>query len=66
MTTGAGVAISQLATQLRVDTIRCSTAAGSGHPTLSLSAADLTAVPPANHFGYGSSAPAFRPTTSAA
>src|SRR5215471_2536817 len=34
----------QLAQQLRVDSIRCSTAAGSGHPTSSMSAADLMAV----------------------
>jgi len=33
-----------LAQQLRVDSIRSSTAAGSGHPTSSLSAADLLAV----------------------
>src|SRR6059036_2989513 len=33
-----------LARQLRVDSIRCSTAAGSGHPTSSMSAADLMAV----------------------
>src|SRR5438876_10563752 len=33
-----------LAQQLRVDSIRCSTAAGSGHPTSSMSAADLMAV----------------------
>src|SRR2546428_8471296 len=33
-----------LARQLRIDSIRCSTAAGSGHPTSSLSAADLIAV----------------------
>nr|BBH92477.1 transketolase [Thermogemmatispora argillosa] len=33
-----------LAQQLRVDSIRCTTAAGSGHPTSSLSAADLMAV----------------------
>lgn len=33
-----------LARQLRVDSIRISTAAGSGHPTSSLSAADLMAV----------------------
>ena len=33
-----------LAAQLRIDSIRCSTAAGSGHPTSSLSAADLMAV----------------------
>ena len=30
--------------QLRVDSIRCTTAAGSGHPTSSMSAADLMAV----------------------
>jgi transketolase len=34
----------QIAAQLRVDSLRCSTAAGSGHPTSSLSAADLMAV----------------------
>jgi transketolase len=33
-----------LGQQLRVDSIRCSTAAGSGHPTSSMSAADLIAV----------------------
>ncbi|MFE7351748.1 transketolase [Streptomyces sp. NPDC057543] len=34
----------QLAQQLRVDSVRASTAVGSGHPTSSLSAADLMAV----------------------
>jgi transketolase len=34
----------ELAQQLRVDSIRCSSAAGSGHPTSSMSAADLMAV----------------------
>src|ERR1700682_4754813 len=34
----------KLGQQLRVDSIRCSTAAGSGHPTSSMSAADLIAV----------------------
>ena len=34
----------ELARQLSVDSIRCSTAAGSGHPTSSMSAADLVAV----------------------
>jgi transketolase len=34
----------ELAAQLGVDSIRCSTAAGSGHPTSSLSAAHLVAV----------------------
>src|ERR1019366_10730726 len=41
-----------LATQLRVDSIRCSTEAGSGHPTSSLSAADLMAVLLAGHLRY--------------
>src|SRR5690348_16329983 len=36
--------IRDLGQQLRVDSIRCSTAAGSGHPTSSMSAADLIAV----------------------
>jgi transketolase len=34
----------ELAAQLRVDCIRCTTAAGSGHPTSGMSAADLMAV----------------------
>jgi transketolase len=34
----------ELAAQLRVDSIRCTTAAGSGHPTSGMSAADLMAV----------------------
>ena len=41
-----------LARQLRADSIRCSTAAGSGHPTSSLSAADLMAVLQAGHLRY--------------
>ena len=41
-----------LARQLRVDSIRCSTAAGSGHPTSSLSAADLIAVLLSGHLRY--------------
>src|SRR6516165_4450147 len=36
--------IHEMAQQLRVDSIRCSTAAGSGHPTSSMSAADVMAV----------------------
>ena len=36
--------LAELARQLRIDSIRCSTKAGSGHPTSSLSAADLMAV----------------------
>ena len=42
----------ELAQQLRVDSIRCSTSAGSGHPTSSMSAADLMAVLMARHFRY--------------
>ncbi|HEX2054392.1 MAG TPA: transketolase [Actinomycetota bacterium] len=41
-----------LARQLRADIIRTSTAAGSGHPTSSLSAADLMAVLLAGHLRY--------------
>src|SRR5437763_2203802 len=44
--------VREVAQQLRVDSIRCSTAAGSGHPTSSLSAADLMAVLLARHFRY--------------
>ncbi len=42
----------ELAAQLRVDSIRCSTHAGSGHPTSSLSAADLIAVLLSRHLRY--------------
>jgi transketolase len=41
-----------LAQQLRVDSIRCTTAAGSGHPTSSMSAADLLAVLLAGYLRY--------------
>jgi transketolase len=44
--------IHELAQQLRVDSIRSSTAAGSGHPTSSMSAADLMAVLLARHLRY--------------
>lgn len=44
--------VGQLAAQLRVDAIRASTAAGSGHPTSSMSAADLMAVLLARHLRY--------------
>ena len=36
--------VAELAAQLRVDSIRSSTSAGSGHSTSSMSAADLLAV----------------------
>ncbi len=41
-----------LATQLRADSIRCTTAAGSGHPTSSMSAADLMSVLLYEHLNY--------------
>jgi len=44
--------VRDLAAQLRVDSIRCSTSAGSGHPTSSMSAADLMAVLMARHLQY--------------
>jgi transketolase len=42
----------ELAQQLRVDGIRASTKAGSGHPTSGMSAADLVAVLATRHFRY--------------
>ena len=42
----------ELGQQLRVDAVRASAKAGSGHPTSSMSAADLAAVLLANHFRY--------------
>ena len=48
---------SELAAQLRVDSIRSSSAAGSGHPTSSMSAADLMAVLMAKHLRYDFDAP---------
>jgi transketolase len=42
----------ELAAQLRVDSIRSSTSAGSGHPTSSMSAADLLAVLVTRHLRY--------------
>src|SRR6516164_6921571 len=44
--------LAELAAQLRVDSIRAATSAGSGHPTSSMSAADLAAVLLARHFRY--------------
>src|SRR4029077_4632145 len=44
--------VSDLAAQLRVDSIRSSTSAGSGHPTSSMSAADLLAVLVTRHLRY--------------
>jgi len=42
----------ELAAQLRVDSVRSSTSAGSGHPTSSMSAADLLAVLVSRHLHY--------------
>ncbi len=46
-----------LAQQLRVDSIRCTTAAGSGHPTSSMSAADLMSVLMLSYLHYDFNAP---------
>src|SRR6266516_1131836 len=47
----------ELGQQLRVDSIRAAAAAGSGHPTSSMSAADLMAVLLAKHLRYDFDAP---------
>ncbi|MGW5862979.1 transketolase [Streptomyces sp. NPDC055239] len=44
--------LAPLARQLRVDSVRAADAAGSGHPTSSMSAADLMAVLLARHLHY--------------
>jgi transketolase len=49
--------VAELAAQLRVDSIRSSTSAGSGHPTSSMSAADLLAVLVTRHLHYDWEAP---------
>lgn len=56
-TTGLGKDVSldvvaDLAAQLRVDSIRSATSAGSGHPTSSMSAADILAVLVSRHLHY--------------
>jgi transketolase len=51
-------ALRELAAQLRVDSIRASAAAKSGHPTSSMSAADLLAVLLADHLRYDFDDPA--------
>ncbi|MGH7686317.1 MAG: transketolase [Candidatus Dormibacteria bacterium] len=45
-------ALRDVAQQLRIDGIRASTKAGSGHPTSSMSAADIIAVLAARHLRY--------------
>jgi transketolase len=49
--------VRELAQQLRVDSIRAAAAAGSGHPTSSMSAADLMAVLLTGHLRYDFAAP---------
>lgn len=49
--------LAELGRQLRVDAVRCSAAASSGHPTSSMSAADLIAVLAARHLRYDFEAP---------
>jgi transketolase len=52
-TTNADLALAaELGQQLRVDSVRSSTSAGSGHPTSSMSAADLMAVLVSRHLRY--------------
>ncbi|MGH8793804.1 MAG: transketolase, partial [Stackebrandtia sp.] len=49
--------LSELGQQLRVDAVRCTSAAASGHATSALSAADLMAVLLARHLRYDFDAP---------
>ncbi|WP_345025452.1 transketolase, partial [Actinomadura keratinilytica] len=49
--------VRELGRQLRVDAVRAAGAAGSGHPTSSMSAADLMAVLLARHLHYDFDAP---------
>jgi transketolase len=49
--------VQELAQQLRVDSVRAAAAANSGHPTSSMSAADLMAVLLARHLRYDFSDP---------
>ena len=48
----AATALGELGQQLRVDAVRCSSHAGSGHPTSAMSAADLMAVLLARYLRY--------------
>ena len=53
VTPGTGLdVVAELAAQLRVDSVRSSASAGSGHPTSSMSAADLLAVLVTRHLRY--------------
>jgi transketolase len=55
--------VQELGQQLRVDSVRAAAKAGSGHPTSSMSAADLMAVLAARHFRYDVGAPTTPATT---
>jgi len=58
LTAGSSLdAVAELAAQLRVDSVRSSTSAGSGHPTSSMSAADLLAVLMTRYLRYDWAAP---------
>jgi transketolase len=60
LTSGTSLnAVADLAAQLRVDSVRASTSAGSGHPTSSMSAADLLAVLITRHLRYDWDDPRF-------
>ncbi|GAA1779483.1 transketolase [Streptomonospora arabica] len=50
--------LKELGQQLRVDAVRAADAAGSGHPTSSMSAADLMAVLASDHLRYDFNEPA--------
>ena len=64
VTSGTGLdVVAELAAQLRVDSVRSSTSAGSGHPTSSMSAADLLAVLVTRHLRYDWDARGWPPTT---
>ncbi|MCF3134121.1 transketolase [Streptomyces olivochromogenes] len=52
--------LAELAQQLRVDSVRAAAVAGSGHPTSSMSAAELMAVLLDRHFRYDFERPAHR------
>ncbi|MGY0490807.1 transketolase [Streptomyces sp. WG-D5] len=57
-TTYSDTELQALGQQLRVDAVRAADAAGSGHPTSSMSAADLMAVLLGRHFRYDFDRPA--------
>ena len=52
----------ELAQQLRVDSVRATAAAGSGHPTSAMSAADLLAVLAEKYLATTSTGPSIQTT----